>query len=121
MERHTQIGFELLASSSSDLLAMAAMIALTHHERFDGSGYPRGLAGEEIPLEGRIVAVADVFDALMSDRVYRSAFPLQEVLEVMRQGRGTHFDPVVLDVLLSDVDAVLQLGKQKTEPERQGP
>jgi putative two-component system response regulator len=121
MERHTQIGFELLTSSSSDLLAMAALIALTHHERFDGSGYPRGLAGEEIPLEGRIVAVADVFDALMSDRVYRSAFPLQEVLEVMRQGRGTHFDPVVLDVLLSDVDAVLQLDKQQTEPERQGP
>jgi putative two-component system response regulator len=88
---------------------MAALIALTHHERFDGSGYPRGLVGEEIPIEGRIVAVADVFDALITDRVYRPAFPLDEAVEKMKQGRGSHFDPVVLDVLLEHVDTVMLL------------
>lgn len=112
MERHTEIGHDLLASSQSELLAIAAVIALTHHERFDGTGYPRGLAGGEIPIEGRIVAVADVFDALISDRVYRPAFSLEQALEAMRRGRGTQFDPVVLDSLLEDVDAVMLIGRK---------
>lgn len=97
VERHTEIGYRLLAGTGSELLELAASIALTHHERFDGSGYPRGLAATEIPIEGRIAAVADVFDALTSDRVYRPAFPLDVALELLRDGRGTQFDPGVLD------------------------
>ena len=115
MQRHAEIGHELLSGSKSELLEMAAVIALTHHERFDGSGYPRGLAGQEIPIEGRIVAVADVFDALISDRVYRPAFPLPKALEMMNQGRGTHFDPAVLDVLIENIDAVMLLGGTSDE------
>jgi len=86
--------------SSSAILDMAATIALSHHERWDGSGYPRGVRGETIPIEGRIVAVVDVFDALTSDRVYRKAFTVEQALEMMREERGAHFDPVLLDAFL---------------------
>ena len=107
MERHTVIGHEILADSESELLRIAATIALTHHERFDGSGYPQGLVGEEIPLEGRIAAVADVFDALLSDRCYRPALPVEEAVELMTKGRGTQFDPQIADVLLEHKEEVL--------------
>jgi cyclic di-GMP phosphodiesterase len=110
MERHTEIGHDLLSSTESELLAMAAVIAHTHHERFDGSGYPRRLAGQEIPIEGRIVAVADAFDALISDRLYRPAFPPGEAVETLKQARGTQFDPAVVDALLEQVDAVMLIG-----------
>lgn len=106
-ERHTVIGHEIFAHFQSDLSRMAATIALTHHERYDGHGYPQGLAGEQIPLEGRIVAVADVFDALLSDRSYRLALPLDEAVAVIRDGRGTHFDSQIADVLLGHLDEVL--------------
>jgi putative two-component system response regulator len=109
MQRHTEIGHAILSESSADLLRQAAAIALTHHEKFDGSGYPQGLAGEEIPLEGRIVAVADVFDALLSDRVYRPAQPMEIVLETMQAGRGSHFDPEIIDRLFDNLDEVAQL------------
>ena len=109
MERHTTVGYEILADSESELLQLAATIALTHHERWDGDGYPQGLAGEEIPIEGRITAVADVFDALLSDRCYRPALSLDDAVEVMRQGRGTHFDPQVVDALLGNLDEALSL------------
>ncbi len=109
MERHTVIGHEILTNSESELLRTAAMIALTHHERFDGSGYPKGLVGMEIPLEGRITAVADVFDALLSDRSYRPAMSVPEAITLMEKGRGTHFDPQIVDVLLSHVDEALAL------------
>lgn len=102
MQQHTHIGFEILSGSGSRLLDLAAEIALTHHEHWDGNGYPRGLCGDEIPLEGRIAAVVDVFDALTSDRVYRPAYPLEEAVEIMARGRGTHFDPAPLDALLGD-------------------
>jgi putative two-component system response regulator len=104
MERHAEAGHKILADSESELLQMAARIALTHHEWFDGGGYPRGLRGEEIPIEGRIVAVADVFDALLSDRPYRPALGLEEAVEAIRQGRGTQFDPEIVDVLLEHLD-----------------
>lgn len=110
MERHAEIGHEILAGSGSELLDLAATIALTHHEKFDGSGYPRRLAGREIPLEGRIAGVADVFDALTTDRVYRTALPLEEALRIMAGNRGAHFDPDVLDAFLGalgDVRALL--------------
>ena len=109
MERHAEIGHKILSGSQSELLRMAARIALTHHERFDGTGYPQGLEGEEIPIEGRIVAVADVFDALLSDRPYRPALGIDEAIETIREGRGTQFDPEVADVLLEHSDAVVEL------------
>jgi putative two-component system response regulator len=100
MQRHSAIGHNILAGGQSDLMKMAATIAWTHHERFDGTGYPRGIVGAEIPMEGRAAAVADVFDALISDRVYRPALALDEAIAIIRQGRGTHFDPQILDVFL---------------------
>jgi PAS domain S-box-containing protein len=109
MQRHTIVGNQILADSKSELLRVAATIALTHHERFDGSGYPQGLAGEEIPLEGRIAAVADVFDALLSDRCYRPALTIAETMEIVEAGRGTQFDPQIVDLLIASLDEVLAL------------
>lgn len=94
---------------SHPLLAMAKTIALTHHEKWDGSGYPRGLAGEQIPIEGRIVAVADVFDALGSARPYKAALPPERCLEMMAQDRGRHFDPAVFDALSCRIEDVLRV------------
>jgi response regulator RpfG family c-di-GMP phosphodiesterase len=95
MKRHPQIGHDILKGSSSSILRLGATIALTHHEKFDGSGYPHGLAGESIPIEGRIVAVADVFDALTSSRPYKPAWPMSRAISLLREGRGSHFDPPV--------------------------
>jgi methanogenic corrinoid protein MtbC1 len=104
IETHAEEGHRLLRGSASSVLELAASIALSHQEKWDGSGYPRGLAGEAIPLEGRIVAVADVFDALTSDRVYRKAFPVEEAVKMMRDQRGKHFDPVLLDAFMEVLD-----------------
>lgn len=109
MKHHTTVGHEILANSESELLRLAATIALTHHEHFDGGGYPQGLTGEEIPLEGRITTVADVFDALLSDRCYRPALPLSETVEIIKEGGGTRFDPQIVDLLIEDLDEVLSL------------
>ncbi|HEX2045491.1 MAG TPA: HD domain-containing phosphohydrolase [Gaiellaceae bacterium] len=106
MRTHTEIGRDLLSGSGAELLDAAALIAWTHHEKVDGSGYPRGLAGEAIPLEGRIAAVADVFDALTADRVYRAALPVDEALATMHDGRGSHFDAELLDLFLASVDDI---------------
>ena len=100
VETHAEEGHRLLKGSSSAILDLAATIALSHHEKWDGSGYPRGVAGEAIPIEGRIVAIADVFDALTCDRVYRKAFTVEKAVEMMRFERGRHFDPVLLDAFL---------------------
>jgi HD domain/B12 binding domain len=100
VETHAEEGHRLLRGSSSSILELAATIALSHHEKWDGSGYPRGAVGEAIPIEGRIVAVADVFDALTSDRVYRRAFTVEEAVEMMLEQRGRHFDPVLLDAFM---------------------
>jgi PAS domain S-box-containing protein len=109
MERHTTIGFEMLGDSASEALRLGATIALTHHERYDGSGYPRGLRGEEIPIEGRVAAVADVFDALLAARPYRPALGRELVREMIAAGRGTQFDPQVVDALLDDFETALAL------------
>lgn len=109
MELHTVVGQQILAGSPSELLRMAATIALTHHEWFDGSGYPRGLSGEEIPIEGRLVAVADVLDALLSDRPYRAALGRAQAVKLIIEERGTHFDPDVVDALLDNLDEALAL------------
>jgi diguanylate cyclase (GGDEF)-like protein len=103
METHAEHGHRLLRGSSSAVLEMAASIAWTHHERWDGTGYPRGLAGTGIPIEGRIVAIADVWDALTTDRVYRAALAPEHARAVMKDGRGSHFDPELLDLFLSHV------------------
>ncbi len=106
MKQHPVMGHQILADSGSPLLQMAAVIALSHHERFDGTGYPMGLKGEAIPLVGRIVAVADVFDALSSARPYKPAWDLGRVLEFMRAQRGLHFDPRCVDVFMDCMDEV---------------
>jgi putative two-component system response regulator len=106
MQTHAEIGYEMLAGSTSEVVQMGALISRTHHERWDGNGYPRGLAGEGIPREGRIAAVADVFDALTSDRVYRPAFPIRLAVDKMQAERGSHFDPAVLDAFMAALPKV---------------
>jgi putative two-component system response regulator len=105
--KHTLMGEMLMDSPSSPLISLAAEIALTHHEKWDGSGYPHGLKGEKIPLSGRIVGVADAFDALSSKRPYKAALPPEQCLAIMEEGRGTHFDPRVLDALLASQEEIL--------------
>jgi putative two-component system response regulator len=114
MQAHSEIGYRLLTGSGSDLLETAATIAWTHHERWDGAGYPRHLEREAIPIEGRITAVMDVFDALTHDRVYRPSMSVDRALEVVRAGRATHFDPDVLDAFLGTLDELIALDR----PER---
>jgi putative two-component system response regulator len=103
MKRHTTIGAEVLSDGSSEMVRMAEAIALGHHERWDGGGYPQGVAGDAIPLPARIVALADVFDALSSERPYRPAWPRERVLAEIQAGRGTHFDPAVVDAFMAEV------------------
>jgi putative two-component system response regulator len=109
MRTHPQIGADILAGSSSPLLQAGAVIAISHHERYDGGGYPHGLAGEAIPLYGRIVAVADVFDALTSARPYKIGWELSRAVAHMRAGAGSHFDPRCVEALLSDVGALVAI------------
>ncbi|MYM82742.1 response regulator [Duganella sp. FT50W] len=112
IERHPQIGAEILAGSESPLLQAGAVIALSHHERYDGRGYPHGLAGAAIPLYGRIVAVADVFDALTTARPYKGAWALGRALDHLRTQSGGHFDPACVDALLGDMDALRQIQRR---------
>lgn len=112
MQRHAEIGHYVLSGSTSPVLSLAAEIALHHHEWYDGGGYPRGLAGDQIPLEGRIVAISDVFDALTHDRIYRSAFAVEQAVEIMRAESGTHFDPDLLDQFLVSMDEVVTIGNE---------
>lgn len=100
LRRHVEFGSDMLQTGSA-LMRLAASIAQTHHERFDGTGYPLGLAGSDIPLEGRITAVADVFDALSGDRPYKKAMPREKCFEILEEGRGSHFDPDVLDAFFA--------------------
>jgi putative two-component system response regulator len=109
MKQHTTIGGRILAGADPGFLRLAEVIALTHHEKWDGTGYPRGLKGKAIPLAGRITAVADVFDALTSDRPYKKAFTRDKALEIVTEGRGGHFDPQVVDAFLAVQDEVVQV------------
>lgn len=115
MKNHAQIGHDILSGSTSNLAATAALVAWTHHEKVDGSGYPRGLVGDDIPLEGRIAAVADVFDALTTNRVYRKAFELPEALSMMHEGRGSHFDADILDAFFDRIDEILRMKQNLDE------
>jgi two-component system response regulator RpfG len=106
MRAHPRIGYDILKGSPSKYLSMGAIIALGHHERFDGSGYPNGLHGDDIPIVARVVAVADVFDALVSERPYKHAWPVEEGIEFLKSQRGKHFDPTCVDAFLMDLQKV---------------
>ena len=110
--QHAEIGYKILSGSDAELLKVAAVIAYTHHERFDGTGYPRGLQGEAIPIEGRIAAIADAFDALTTQRVYKPAFELGHAIELMLKHRSEHFDPELLDVFVASADEVARIHAQ---------
>jgi two-component system response regulator RpfG len=109
MKRHTNIGHDILKNSPSEYLQLGAIIAYGHHERFDGSGYPQGLSAEDIPLAARIVAVADVFDALCSERPYKPAWPQQNALRYMQEQGGRHFDPMCLEAFHAQLDKILKV------------
>jgi response regulator RpfG family c-di-GMP phosphodiesterase len=106
MKKHTIIGYKILKDSKNSFLHDGAIIALTHHEKYDGSGYPRGLKGHHIPIEGRIVAIADVFDNLTSERPYKKAIEFSEAVEVIRSESGKHFDPELVDIFLKKINAI---------------
>lgn len=116
MKRHPEIGYEILSQSNSELMKKSAIIALTHHEKFDGSGYPRGLKGEGIPLEGRIVALADVFDALASRRPYKKAWDLSDIFRFVESQSGSHFDPQVVAAFNRGRSEILEVYHRYQEP-----
>ncbi|MFW8591323.1 response regulator [Glaciecola sp. 2405UD65-10] len=109
MKTHPQIGAEILGEDDSELIALAKVVSLTHHEKYDGTGYPAGLKGEEIPIEGRIVAIADVFDALTSKRPYKEAWSVEKSLEFIRSQSGKHFDPTMVVLFEQSLDEILQI------------
>jgi putative two-component system response regulator len=109
MEKHPEIGAEILGRSSNELVTAAREVALAHHEKWNGQGYPHRLAGDAIPISGRIVGLADVFDALASKRSYKAAFPLPKILEIVGGDRGKHFDPQCVDALMGTLDEVLKI------------
>ena len=114
MKKHTTIGASILKNPSSGLMQMAHDIAYYHHEKWDGTGYPLGLKGEEIPLEARVVALADVFDALSSKRVYKEPFSIEKSLEIIKEGRNNHFDGRIVDIFLDNLDPILDF-KEKID------
>jgi response regulator RpfG family c-di-GMP phosphodiesterase len=109
MRQHAEIGYQMLIQSQNEILQQGAIIAHEHHERWDGNGYPRGLKGEEIHIAGRITALADVFDALASERCYKAAWPIPKVLQYLTDEKGRQFDPVLVDILLSKIDEFLAI------------
>jgi putative two-component system response regulator len=117
MEQHTQIGARIIGEHNTPLLDMARTVALTHHEKWDGTGYPRGIKGENIPLVGRIVAVADVFDALVSKRPYKKAWPAERAVAVIKEESGKHFDPEVVKVFLANLDEIIKLFQLNADPD----
>lgn len=119
MQQHTAIGARILGGSSSELLQAGELIARSHHEKWDGSGYPNGLAGDAIPLYGRICAVADVFDAITSKRPYKEALPNAEAYAALRNGRGSHFDPHIVDLFFKHLDEVVATQQQYQDAGRE--
>lgn len=112
MKEHTVIGARILSDSDNELIKTGNIIALTHHEKWNGSGYPRGLKGSEIPLEGRICAVADVFDALTTKRPYKEAYTYDQSIKIIKEGKGTHFDPEITDLFLDIQSRILSIMSQ---------
>lgn len=100
MRSHSKIGTQIIGDYPAYIFWMGSTIAYSHHEKWDGSGYPEGLQGEEIPIAARVAAISDVFDALLSSRPYKEPWPLEKALAVMKESSGSHFDPVLLDVFM---------------------
>jgi putative two-component system response regulator len=115
MKKHTEFGAQILTDSKQGMLQMAGEIALYHHEKYDGSGYPRGLSGDDIPESARIVAIADVYDSMTHDRAYRTALSEEEALKIMREGTGKHFDPRLLDCFFRSLPELRDIQKEITE------
>ena len=121
VRQHANVGGFIMDGVDSPMLELAALIARTHHEKWDGTGYPKQLKGDQIPIEGRICCVADVYDALCSERPYKPAFPIQKCLEIMLSERGTRFDPIVLDAFfrrLSDIEKIRLTYEDKNQKEQ---
>lgn len=116
MKMHTVIGGRILSNSDSYVIQMAEQIALTHHEKWDGSGYPKGLTGSQIPIWGRISAICDVFDALTTNRPYKKAFPIDQSLEILKKGRDTYFDPEVSEAFFSIQEVILSIRREYDDP-----
>lgn len=106
MKNHTNIGYEILENSSSKYLKAGAVVAMSHHEKFDGTGYPKGLKGNDIPIFGRIVSIADVFDALTTKRPYKNAWPFEKAANLIREERGSHFDPEFVDLFIENITEI---------------
>lgn len=119
IKSHTKIGHQLLRGSKRELLRTAAIVAEQHHEKWDGTGYPYGRKGEDIHLFGRITAVADVFDALSAERVYKAAWPLDRIENLFREERGKHFDPAIIDVFFRELPKLLEIRERLTDPPEQ--
>ena len=115
MRQHVEIGAQIIGEHASGLLRTAQRIALSHHEKWDGSGYPNGLSGEDIPLEGRIVAIADVFDALTSVRPYKAAWSVEDAVELLNRERGRHFDPHLVELFIQQLPAILEIKERWAE------
>ena len=115
MKNHTVYGAKILQDSGHRLIKRAEVIAISHHEKWNGKGYPNGIAGDDIPVEGRIVALADVFDALSSKRCYKPAFPLEKVLDIIKKDTGTHFDPKVTEAFFKGLDEILEIYEKYRE------
>jgi putative two-component system response regulator len=109
MKTHSIIGANLLAYSKSEILQVAEQIAISHHEKWNGKGYPQGLSGDNIPLSGRIVCLADAFDALISKRPYKDPYPIETAADIIKKERGEHFDPDIVDVFLENIDEILKI------------
>jgi putative two-component system response regulator len=118
---HTIIGGRILSGTTLPLLELAKEIALTHHERYDGTGYPFGLAGEQIPLSGRIVALIDVFDALTSDRIYKAAWPMEKTLDYIKEQKAKQFDPILVDAFMNLSDKIIDIKIKKADQIRAKP
>jgi PAS domain S-box-containing protein len=117
MRSHSMIGYNVLSGSDRPLLKAAAIIAKEHHEKYDGSGYPLGIAGEAIHIYGRIVAIADVFDALGSDRIYKKGWSIEKIIDHFKRERGKHFDPFLVDHFLKNLDEFLEIRNRYSEPQ----
>jgi len=119
IKKHPVIGAEILKGSSAEFIRLAEIIAYSHHEKWDGSGYPEGLKGEDIPIAGRIIAIADVFDALTSKRPYKEPFSVEKSLDIIREQKGIHFDPAVVDPFLAIQGEITEIRKRHDENESQ--